>query len=76
MLMHSHHHRRRTKKKPQPVKIVIEIDGGVFCSAYTDTSAPVEIVLIDHDNMKEEGKGYKERTAIIKEATKGLKAIY
>ena len=58
-------------------KIVIRISGGVLCDIYaTDGVIPVEVQLVDYDDLEDKGLCSSERDEVHEEAIKGMECIY
>ena len=51
-------------------KIVIVVDGGNVQAIYG--SVPIEVVLVDHDNLEAEGFDRTQRQEVEDDATSGL----
>ena len=55
-------------------KIVIEVSGGNVQNVFS--TAAVDIVLVDHDNLAAEGKDSDEREWIMVQACKGMAHVF
>lgn len=59
------------------MKIVVVIEGGVLQNVYAD-SEPVEVVLVDFDNLKFDNlkREGKDADKILEKAIDGLSSVY
>lgn len=55
-------------------RVVIIVEGGAIQGVYSGDPA-IEVIIADHDEYKEQGLDWKERSKAQDKATKGLKPL-
>jgi len=68
---------RRKGNNAMNTKIVIYVDGGTVQTVFTDGDPDqFEVELVDFDNLEAEGRDRVERETMLKNAAKGMSAIF
>jgi hypothetical protein len=63
------------EKEEKKTKVVVCVSGGTVQAIFSN-DPDIVVEMIDHDNLKEEGKDVDERTKVYENATEGMTQIY